>query len=342
MSVEHWNGGGDMAGARMAAAAGERHDGSASATYRAPQRAAQREARRSAHVIVCGNEKGGSGKSTVAVHLAIALMARGLRVATVDLDSRQLTLTRYLENRREHIARHGCGLRLPGHLRIERSSHERRDEAERRERTQLAGALDALRESNDFVVVDTPGFDTPLSRAAHAMANTLVTPMNDSFIDYDVLARTDPETGETLGQSQYALQVREARRQRTVEGAPLLDWVLVRNRLANIASRNERRVHESLRLLGVELGFRLIEGVTERVVYRELFQHGLTVVDEPDRHLADFGARSSHEAARREIESLVANLDLPLDSRRAEREAARARWLAQFRMPRVEPDVFAD
>lgn len=295
-----------------------------------------------AHVVVCGNEKGGSGKSTIAVHIAIALLSRGHRVATIDLDSRQLTLTRYLENRREHLARHGCGLRMPSHLRIDRSSHERRDEAERRERAHLVDALDAVREANDFVVIDTPGFDTPLSRAAHSLANTLVTPMNDSFIDYDVLARTDPETGETLAQSQYALQVREARRQRTVEGAPLLDWVLVRNRLANIASRNERRVHESLRLLGVELGFRLVEGVTERVVYRELFQHGLTVVDEPDRHVAGFGARNSHVAARREIDSLVANLDLPLDSRRAEREAARARWLSQFRMPRVEPDVFAD
>ena len=295
-----------------------------------------------AHVIVCGNEKGGSGKSTMAVHLAVALLSRGHRVATIDLDSRQLTLTRYLENRREHIARHGCGLSVPSHLRIDRSTHDRRDEAERRERAHLIDTLDAVREANDFVVIDTPGFDTPLSRAAHALANTLVTPMNDSFIDYDVLARTDPETGETLAQSQYALQVREARRQRTAEGAPLLDWVLVRNRLSNIASRNERRVHESLRVLGVELGFRLVEGVTERVIYRELFQHGLTVVDEPGRHVSGFGARTSHAAAREEIDRLVGNLDLPLDSRRAEREAARARWLAQFRIPRLEPDVFAD
>ena len=298
--------------------------------------------RRAAHVIVCGNEKGGSGKSTVAVHLAIALMTRGLKVATIDLDSRQLTLTRYLENRREHIARHGCGLTLPGHLRIERSRHERRDEAESRERAQLAEALDTLREAHDFVVIDTPGFDTPLSRAAHAVAGTLVTPMNDSFIDYDVLARTDPETGETLGQSQYALQVREARRQRTASGQPLLDWVLVRNRLANIASRNEKRVHESLRVLGIELGFRLVDGVTERVIFRELFQHGLTVVDDPARHLTGFAARDSHRAARSEIDRLIANLDLPLDARRAEREAARSRWLSQFRLPRVEPDVFAD
>ena len=297
---------------------------------------------RQAHVIVCGNEKGGSGKSTVAVHLAIALLTRGHRVATIDLDSRQLTLTRYLENRREHVARHGCALSMPSHLRIDRSSHERRDEAERRERAHLDDALDAIREGNDFVVIDTPGFDTPLSRAAHAMANTLVTPMNDSFIDYDVLARTDPETGETLAQSQYALQVREARRQRTVEGAPLLDWVLVRNRLSNITSRNERRVHESLRLLGVELGFRLVEGVTERVIYRELFQHGLTVVDDPRQHLADLGRGGNYAAAQSEIDRLIAHLDLPLDDRRAEREAARARWLAQFRLPRIEPDVFAD
>ena len=56
---------------------------------------------RPARVIVVGNEKGGSGKSTVAMHVAVALVkARPERVATIDLDIRQRSLTHYVENRR--------------------------------------------------------------------------------------------------------------------------------------------------------------------------------------------------------------------------------------------------
>ena len=51
------------------------------------------------HFIVFANEKGGTGKSTTAVHTAIALAASGHRVAALDLDGRQRTMTRYLENR---------------------------------------------------------------------------------------------------------------------------------------------------------------------------------------------------------------------------------------------------
>ena len=298
--------------------------------------------RTAAHVVVCGNEKGGSGKSTVAVHIAIALIATGRSVATIDLDSRQLTLTRYLENRRQHVAKHGCSIRLPVHIHLKGSEHEQRSEADRRERGELEDALEMLRHRHEFVVVDTPGFDTNLSRVAHSLADTLVTPMNDSFIDYDVLARVDPETGNVVGQSQYALQVREARRQRAGRGMRMLDWVLVRNRLASIGSRNQRKVQESLRLLGTELGFRLVDGVAERVVYRELFAHGLTVLDDPLDHVPELSARSSHEAARGDILRLVESLDLPKAGEGDPRETARQEWLARFRKPRAEPDIFAD
>ena len=297
---------------------------------------------RRAHLIVCGNEKGGSGKSTIAVHVAIALLARGLKVATVDLDVRQASLTRYLENRRAHVESHGCALPMPRHLGVAQSDVGDRSTADAEERHEFNRALEAVAPLSDFVVIDTPGFDTNLSRAAHAMADTLITPMNDSFVDYEVLARTDPATGITTGRSRYALQVREVRRRRNASGERMLDWVLVRNRLSNIRSRNEQRVHESLRLLGLDLGFRLIDGVTERVVYRELFPHGITVMDDPAAHLADVSTRGSHVAARADIERLVGNLDLPLDHGRAEREAARQRWLERFRRPRSAPDIFAD
>ena len=297
---------------------------------------------RPAHIIVCGNEKGGSGKSTIAVHLAIALLRKDCRVGTLDLDGRQHTLSRYLENRLNHVSSHGCDIPSPRHVRIERSTADARSEAEATERAELARAVEALRTACDFVVIDTPGFDTNLARASHDIADTLVTPMNDSFIDYDVLARSDPRTGETVAQSQYALQVREARRRRSAKGGKLLDWVLVRNRLSNIRSRNEQRVHESLRLLGVDLGFRLVDGVTERVIYRELFPFGLTVLDDPLQHLPELSGRGSHVGARADIERLLGNLDLPIDEGWRARDEVRQAWLERFRRVRAAPDIFAD
>ena len=51
-----------------------------------------------AHLIVLGNEKGGSGKSTTAVHIAVALAHDGQRVGMVDLDGRQRPAARDREN----------------------------------------------------------------------------------------------------------------------------------------------------------------------------------------------------------------------------------------------------
>jgi len=71
---------------------------------------------RSAHVIVLGNEKGGSGKSTTAMHITVALLKAGQRVATIDLDGRQKTFTHYIENRRENARRTGLDLQIPNHF----------------------------------------------------------------------------------------------------------------------------------------------------------------------------------------------------------------------------------
>src|SRR3954454_23839204 len=85
---------------------------------------------RSAHVIVLGNEKGGSGKSTTAMHVAVALLKAGQRVATIDLDSRQRTFTRYVENRRESGQRSGAALQVPDHFAVARAEGVRVDENE--------------------------------------------------------------------------------------------------------------------------------------------------------------------------------------------------------------------
>src|SRR5262245_29691409 len=233
---------------------------------------------RSAHVIVLGNEKGGSGKSTTAMHIAVALLTAGQRVATIDLDSRQQTFTRYVENRRDNVRRTGAALEIPEHYAIARAKGIRVDENEAQEFGAFADAINTVDHTHDFVVVDTPGNDTYLMRLAHSMADALVTPLNDSFLDFDVLGNVDPATFEVTGASHYAKMVRHARRQRRIVDGGLTDWIVVRNRLALLTSRNKKLVGDCLDRLGLSLGFRATEGFSERVVFREFFPLGLTAL----------------------------------------------------------------
>ncbi len=197
----------------------------------------------SAHVIVLGNEKGGSGKSTTAMHVAVALLQAGQRVATIDLDSRQRSFTHYVENRRDWAdARRHQARTSPALLRRRAASALRLDEIEAQEFGAFAEAVSAVENSHDFVVIDTPGTDSYLMRLAHSMADTLITPLNDSFVDFDVLGVVDPTTFEVTGVSHYAEMVREARRQRRLVDGGLTDWVVVRNRLSTLGSRNKRLV----------------------------------------------------------------------------------------------------
>ena len=211
----------------------------------------------SAHVIVLGNEKGGSGKSTTAMHVAVALLQAGQRVATIDLDSRQKSFTHYIENRRDWAARSGIKLEVPDaflrRARIWRCGSMR---SKAQEFAAFAEAVSAVEQSHDFVVIDTPGSDSYLMRLAHSMADTLITPLNDSFVDFDVLGVIDQTTFEVAGVSHYAEMVREARRQRRLVDGGLTDWVVVRNRLSTLGSRNKRLVGEGVEGLAKQLGFR--------------------------------------------------------------------------------------
>jgi chromosome partitioning protein len=283
---------------------------------------------RSAHVIVLGNEKGGSGKSTTAMHVAIALLKAGQQVATIDLDSRQKTLTHYVENRRDWAKRAGIALEIPAHFTVARANSARVDENEAAEFSGFAAAVTAAEHSHDFVVIDTPGNDTYLMRLAHAMADTLLTPLNDSFLDFDVLGSVDPETYEVTGVSHYCEMMREARRQRRIVDGGLTDWVVARNRVTLGGSRNKERVAECMSELGLRLGFRTTEGFAERAVYREFFPHGLTALDHLDE--ATLGTRPglAHLTARQEVRALIDALKLPIDEKGRRRAAARAEWSA--------------
>jgi chromosome partitioning protein len=296
----------------------------------------------SAHVIVLGNEKGGSGKSTTAMHVAVALLQAGQRVATIDLDSRQKSFTHYIDNRREWTARTGIKLDIPVHYCIARGCGMRLDEIEGQEFAAFAQAVSAVEQSHDFVVIDTPGTDSYMMRLAHSMADTLITPLNDSFVDFDVLGAIDPISFEVAGVSHYAEMVREARRQRRLVDGGLTDWVVVRNRLSTLGSRNRRLVGEGVDGLSKQLGFRTVDGFAERVVYREFFPRGLTALDDLNEDTLGLRPTSSHVTARDEVKIFIDSLRLPIDERGKRRAAARAEWIAAAAKPLDTYDLLAD
>jgi chromosome partitioning protein len=296
----------------------------------------------SAHVIVLGNEKGGSGKSTTAMHIAVALLQAGQRVATIDLDSRQKSFTHYIDNRRNWAARTGIKLDIPVHYCVARGNGLRLDEIEAQEFAAFAQAVSAVEHSHDFVVIDTPGTDSYMMRLAHSMADTLITPLNDSFVDFDVLGAIDPISFEVAGVSHYAEMVREARRQRRLVDGGITDWIVVRNRLSTLGSRNRRLIGEGVEALAKQLGFRSVDGFAERVVYREFFPRGLTALDDLNEDTLGLRPNISRVTARDEVKAVIDALRLPMDERGKRRAAARAEWIAAADRPPEAYDLLAD
>jgi chromosome partitioning protein len=292
----------------------------------------------SAHVVVLGNEKGGSGKSTAAMHVAVALLKAGQRVATIDLDCRQQSFTRYINNRSAWARRTGLHLELPVHRCIGPGETMQILDNESSELDQFLDAVSTVERAFDFIVIDTPGSDTYLMRLAHAMADTLVTPINDSFLDFDVLGTVDPMTYSVTGESHYAKTVRDARRKRGQLDGASTDWIVVRNRISALESRNKQLVAEGLNELSLRLGFRSIDGFAEREVYREFYPRGLTALDDLDEAL---GTRADveHVMARGEVTSLLRQLKLPIDERGRRRAANRAEWFNQVNKPLEVHDI---
>ena len=253
-----------------------------------------------AHKIVFANEKGGTGKSTTAVHVAVALAYRGARVAALDLDPRQRTMHRYFENRAETARRRNIDLPSAN---AEVFRGDGLADLEQRVSTLAAG--------HDFLVIDTPGRDDPLARHVATDADTLVTPLNDSFVDFDLIGQVDAETFKVKRLSFYAELIWEARLKRSrvqiEHGRREMDWIVVRNRTGHVEARNQRRIDKALTELSKRVGFRTAKGLSERVIYRELFPAGLTLLDKG--HLGELG--TSHLVARQELRELVGALNLP-------------------------------
>ena len=248
------------------------------------------------HFIVFANEKGGTGKSTTAVHSAVALAAAGRRVAALDLDTRQRTLGRYLDNRAASIERLGTPLPMPVYETFDPAKEET-----------LHDQIDRLAADAEVMVVDTPGRDDPHAREAMLRADTLVTPINDSFVDLDLIGEGAAETYRVRRPSFYAELVWNSRKQEAKATGTSVDWVVLRNRLQYVEAKNMRRVGAALDELSRRVGFRVIPGLGERVIYRELFPKGLTLLD-----LGQLGnVGLSHIAARQELREMIAGFGLP-------------------------------
>ena len=262
-----------------------------------------------AHIIVVGNEKGGAGKSTVSMHVATALARMGHRVGALDLDLRQKSLGTYLENRRRHLEKLGIDLPSPVYMELPEVEATSLAPGENAYDHRLSQAVATLEEKSDFIIIDCPGSHTRLSQVAHSLADTLVTPLNDSFVDFDLLAKVDAEGQKILGPSVYSEMVWSARQLRAQAGLQPIDWIVMRNRLGAQNMVNKMKMEKALERLAKRIGFRIGPGFTERVIFRELFPRGLTLLD-----LKDIGVKQlniSNVAARQELRDLMKALRLP-------------------------------
>jgi chromosome partitioning protein len=262
------------------------------------------------NVIVLGNEKGGSGKSTSAIHIIVSLLRDGYRVGAMDLDARQGTLAGTLAARRQFVESKGISLPVPEFFSVHRSTLDNRLEAEAEERERFDAAFDELAAVSDIIVIDCPGADTYLSRYGHAHADTLITPINDSFVDFSMLAKVDPENHDIVHPSIYAEMVWEARKNRFAMDRGKIDWIVMRNRLAASEARNKRDVGETLESLAKRIGFRTLKGFGERVIFRELYLQGLTLMDVREANIG-IAMGLSHVAARAEVRALVGAIKKP-------------------------------
>jgi chromosome partitioning protein len=257
-----------------------------------------------AGVIVVGNEKGGAGKSTIAIHIATALMHAGARIAVLDLDLRQQTMGHFFANRRQWLAANAAEAPMPVEHAISSAGDTLAKAPEAEQLARLDEAFAEVCAAADFVLVDTPGSDTAISRAAHRRADLIVTPMNDSFVDFDMLGVVDPVSLELTRHSLYSETVWTSRKLRATAERKQIDWVVLRNRLASTEARNRRRLDERIEALSRKVGFRIGPGLRERVIYRELFPFGLTVADLSPA-IRPVAMSLQHVAARQELRALM-------------------------------------
>ena len=256
-------------------------------------------------IIVFGNQKGGTGKSTLAMHLVVSLLHQGYKVATVDVDARQGTLTRYIENRTK-TSQNNSTVLMPTHYTVFDSSSDSVKVMNRENFLMFSELINSLN-NFDFIVIDTPGSDASLSKIAHSFADIIITPMNESFIDLDLIIKATPvQSSGSVKTSSYAEIVWEQKKARALRDHGSIDWIILLNRTSGIESRNKKELERILTLLSKRLGFRFIKGFKERIIFKELFLSGLTLLDSNSSQKLNL----SHIAARQELKELLKALNI--------------------------------
>ncbi len=248
------------------------------------------------HVIAFANEKGGVGKSTLAFHCALALAHLEMRVLVIDCDRRQQTLHRLLEARDGTVRTLKVDLPQPKHVVLEQQSG-----------ALLSQEIERLGAQCDFVLIDLAGHDSPIARRAIALADTVVTPINCSPTDLDALGRINPVSRRFREAGPFAEVVTALRNERLACGLPAFDWVVAKNRIRRSEHRLLASVDANLATIARHLGFRTIDGLTERVGYREMMPFGLIQFDL--KLIPDLAAPRS--SSLRELHTLIEGLRLP-------------------------------
>ena len=254
-----------------------------------------------AHIIVISNEKGGTGKSTISMHLAIDLLQQGFKVAAIDLDGRQGTLSKYVENRKKFCRTHNLVSPIPSIFTYAPQEDVTLIEANREN---ISSRINELAKDYDAIIIDTPGTKNYLFEEAHYHADTLITPISDSLIDLNVLADINIDS-QTIGRpGHYASFIWDIKKKLASQGHNYLNWIVIGNKTSNYNSKNKNIVFEYLEKLGKLFGFRFTPGLKDRIIYKELFLLGLTVLDMSHPELK-MKMTMSHLAAKREVKTIA-------------------------------------
>ena len=257
------------------------------------------------HIIAIGNEKGGVGKTTTAMHIIVSFLKLGFTVGSIDLDTRQRSLSRYLENRKK--VANQFQFMSPEHITLEPNKDDSIKANQDQDQKLLEDTINQL-SHNDFILIDTPGSHTFLGQIAHRQADTIITPINDSFVDVDLIGKIDLSKPNNIAPGIYSAMVWEQKMKRAASTKKTTNWVVVRNRLSNLHAHNKVKVGETLTKLSKKFGFTIAPGFSDRVIFKELFPYGLTLNDTNSTNLIKTSA--SVLAARQELISFIKALNI--------------------------------